>query len=176
MKKKILVLSFFLFPSFAFAIDGVSVEDGNGMGTDMVRAGVQWDWHKRWLEYDGWHLGGYWDASLGQWRGHAAIGNNQKITDFGFTPVFRFEHDRIAGIFPYVEAAVGFHLISRTYINADRKFSTAFQFGDHVGAGMRFGGRGQYDLEYRFQHISNGSIKQPNQGINFNQIRLAYHF
>ncbi|TAN71966.1 MAG: acyloxyacyl hydrolase, partial [Gallionella sp.] len=29
---------------------------------------------------------------------------------------------------------------------------------------------------YRFQHLSNGSIKQPNQGINFNQIRFTCHF
>ncbi|HQT27237.1 MAG TPA: acyloxyacyl hydrolase [Burkholderiales bacterium] len=173
--KKIVLLSL-LFPTAAFAIDGVSVEAGNGMGTDMMRVGAQWDWHKKWFDNGTWHLGGYWDASVGEWRGHAQIGGNQKITDFGLTPVFRYERDRIGGFAPYVEAAVGFHLISRTYINADRKFSTAYQFGDHVGAGVRFGKNGRYDLEYRFQHLSNGGIKEPNQGINFNQIRFEYHF
>ncbi|MDP1996021.1 MAG: acyloxyacyl hydrolase, partial [Gallionella sp.] len=46
----------------------------------------------------------------------------------------------------------------------------------HVGVGARFGDRRQFDLGYRFQHLSNGGIKKPNQGINFNQIRFAYHF
>ena len=175
MKKRFLLLAL-LCPAPSFAVDSVSVEAGNGMGTDMMRAGVQWDWKKRWFDSGGWHLGGYWDASIGEWRGHAQIGDNQKITDLGLTPVFRYERSRIWGISPYVEGAVGFHLISRTYINADRKFSTAYQFGDHVGAGFRFGQRLQYDLTYRYQHLSNGSIKEPNQGINFNQIRFAYHF
>jgi len=33
---------------------------------------------------------------------------------------------------------------------------------------------GAYDLSYRFQRISNGNIKHPNDGINFHQIRLQY--
>ena len=176
MKKIVLMLALAL-PAQAYAVDGFSIEAGNGMGTDMMRAGIQWDWHKQWFDHGGWHLGGFWDASVGQWRGHAQIGGNQNITDFGLTPVFRYQRNSsLFGIVPYVEGAVGFHLISPTYINADRKFSTSYQFGDHVGAGFRFGDKAQYDLTYRFQHLSNGSIKEPNQGINFNQIRFAYHF
>ena len=175
MKKNLLVL-LFLFPGMAFAVDGVSIEAGNGNATDMMRAGLQWDWQARWFDTGYWHLGGYWDASVGSWHGKAAIGGNQNIIDFGITPVFRYQRDSIAGITPYVEAAVGIHLISRTYINADRKFGSSFQFGDHVGAGFLFGGKGEYDLEYRFQHLSNAGIKKPNQGINFNQVRFAYHF
>ena len=52
--------------------------------------------------------------------------------------------------------------------------STAFQFGNHIGVGYRFGAKGSYDLGYRFQHLSNASIKRPNAGINFNQVRLQY--
>jgi hypothetical protein len=174
--KKILVLILLVFPSAAFAVDGVSIEAGNGNATDMMRVGAQWDWHKKWFDNGSWHLGGYWDASIGRWRGYAAIGNNQKITDFGITPVFRYERDSIFGISPYVEGAVGFHLITTTFINADRKFGSSFEFGDHVGAGIRFGSTRQFDLGYRFQHLSNGGIKKPNQGINFNQIRFEYHF
>ena len=175
--KKILLLLLMAVPSAAFAVDSISVEDGNGNATDMVRAGVQWDWQKRWFDNGDWHLGGFWDASIGEWRGHAAIGGNQKVTDFGLTPVFRYQRNSsVFGILPYVEGAIGFHLISPTYINSDRKFGSAFEFGDHVGAGFRFGSREQYDLTYRFQHLSNGGIKKPNQGINFNQIRFAYHF
>jgi hypothetical protein len=29
---------------------------------------------------------------------------------------------------------------------------------------------------YRYQHLSNAGICSPNQGINFNEIRLGYWF
>ena len=67
----------------------------------------------------------------------------------------------------YAEAGIGAHLLSETQINDHRRFSTAFQFGDHVGVGLRFGQRGEYDLGYRFQHLSNADIKKANDGINF---------
>jgi hypothetical protein len=31
-------------------------------------------------------------------------------------------------------------------------------------------------LSYRYQHLSNAGIKQPNQGINFHLLRFQYHF
>ena len=34
----------------------------------------------------------------------------------------------------------------------------------------------RYDASVRFQHLSNGGLVQPNPGINFVQLRLAYHF
>ncbi len=174
--KKLLTLFSLLFPMSAFAVDGISVEAGNGNSADMMLAALQWDWQSRWFEAGAWHLGGYWEASVGSWRGKSAIGDNQRITDFGITPVFRYERDSASGISPYVEAAVGFYLISPTHIYANRKFGSSFQFGDHVGAGVRFGDKGEYDLGYRFQHLSNGGIRKPNQGINFNEIRFEYHF
>jgi hypothetical protein len=65
--------------------------------------------------------------------------------------------------------------LSHTQIG-DKRLSTAFQFGDHLGFGYRFGARSAFDLGYRYQHLSNGSIKRPNPGINFHQVRLQYHF
>jgi hypothetical protein len=67
-------------------------------------------------------------------------------------------------------------LLSATSLNSQRQFGSSFQFGDHVGAGVRFGEKGQYDLGYRYQHFSNAGIKGPNQGINYNELRLQYHF
>lgn len=51
-----------------------------------------------------------------------------------------------------------------------------FQFGDHLGLAYRFGEKGALDASYRFQHLSNAGIKEPNNGIDFHQIRLQYHF
>ena len=155
----------------AQAVDGVAAEAGRGNGTDMWRVGVQWDWDKRWLQSGNWHLGAYWDLQLGQWSGK---GKNT-ITDVGFTPVFRFQQTRRDAISPYVEGGIGFHLISKTRLDEDRAFGSAFQFGDHIGAGVRFGERGRYDLGIRLQHLSNGGLKPPNDGINFTQLRFQVH-
>lgn len=176
MRKIALILGALMLSFNASAVDGVSVEYGNGDATDMARIGAVWNWDKQWFTDGDWLVTGFWEASLGRWNGHSAAGNNQTITDLGITPVFRFQQKNRSGLSPYAEAAIGFHLISPTFINADRKFSTAFQFGDHVGFGVSFGDRQQFDLGYRFQHLSNGSIKEPNQGINFNQIRFGYQF
>jgi lipid A 3-O-deacylase len=158
----------------AFAIDGFSVEAGRGEGIDMGRIGVQWDWNRQLLKLSDWQLGGYFDLAIGQWHhGDAAAGQNDNITEIGLTPVFRLEGTSRVG--PYLEAAIGFHLLSHTQI-ADKRLSTAFQFGDHLGFGYKFGARNAFDLGYRFQHLSNGSIKRPNPGVNFHQIRLQYHF
>jgi len=150
-----------------FASDGVSFEAGSGNGAEMWRIGVTKKWRKRWLEAGNWHLGGYWELQYGEWYG----GNT--IHDLGFTPVWRFQQTERSRFSPYVEAAIGFHLIQPVRLTDTRGFSTAFQFGDHVGAGVRFGERQKLDLGVRFQHLSNGGIKEPNNGINFTQLRLV---
>jgi lipid A 3-O-deacylase len=158
----------------ARAVDGMSFELGNGDGADMGRVGVQWDWNKRWLQGREWHVGGYWDLALGYWtHGNTLPGQNDELVEIGLTPVFRLQQNSLAGI--YGEIGIGAHLLSKTSL-AERRFSTAFQFGDHIGIGYRFGARSSFDLGYRFQHLSNASIKRPNQGINFHQIRFQYHF
>jgi lipid A 3-O-deacylase len=158
----------------AKAVDGMSLELGSGDGTNMGRIGVQWDWNRKWLQTGGWHVGGYWDLSLGYWdAGTVPAGRNGSIVDIGLTPVFRIQQNDLRGL--YGEIAVGFHLLSHTTIGS-KTLSTAYQFGDHFGVGYRFGDKGQYDLGYRYQHLSNGGIKKPNNGINFNQIRFQYRF
>lgn len=156
-------------PGPALAIDSVSFEAGSGTGTNMWRAGVQWEWQKRWFTGGRWHLGGYWDAQIGRWNGQ------HELWDFSITPVFRLQQSERSALSPYVEAAIGFHLISETRISDTRRFGSAFQFGDHIGAGARFGERGRYDLGVRVQHLSNGSLRRPNHGINFWQLRLQVH-
>ncbi len=176
MKKVGLLLGALLLSVNAWAIDGVAVEYGNGDSADMARAGMLWNWERQWFAEGDWVVTGFWEASFGSWRGKSSIGNNQTITDIGITPVFRLQQKQPGTFAPYVEGAIGFHLITPTFIYANRHFGSAFQFGDHVGFGVRLGDHQQFDLGYRYQHLSNGGLKQPNQGINFNQVRFTYHF
>lgn len=159
--------------SSAMAIDGVAFEYGQGDSAHMGRVGLQWSMGKQWFKGDQWHFGGFWDVTLGHWSRDAAPGQNGNITEIGLTPTLRLQQNDGKGL--YAEAGVGFHLLSRTSLGSKR-FSTAFQFGDHLGLGYRFGEKGAFDLGLRYQHLSNVSIKRPNNGINFTQVRLQYWF
>jgi len=164
----------------AAAVDGVSVEYGKSDSTNsdvqLYRVGVQWDWNKRWLDGGNWHFGGFWDVSLGYWDNSSIGKTNSSLTEIGLTPTFRFQQNNPGEYAPYLEGAVGFHFLSHTSVSTQRMFGSSFQFGDHVGFGVRFGPKGAYDIGYRYQHLSNAGIKEPNQGINYNQIRFQYHF
>src|SRR5688500_11631458 len=121
----------------AAAVDGIATELGRADGNDMARVAIQWDWAKRWFQTQSWHLGGYWDLGLGHWRrGSVRPGQNDAITEIGVTPVLRFQPNDLRG--PYLEAGIGFHLLSETSLG-DKRFSTMIQFGDHAGLGYRFG-------------------------------------
>ncbi len=176
MRKLFASLILCLCASSAQAVDGVMVQLGNGDYTDTARIGAVWDWQQSWFNEGDWHVTGFWEAAVGRWSGKSSIGGNQNITDIGITPVFRFQQKNPSGFAPYLEGAIGFHLISPTAIYANRQFGSAFQFGDHIGFGMRFGERQQFDLGYRYQHLSNGGIKKPNQGINLNEVNFIYRF
>lgn len=159
----------------AAAIDSVSIEGGHGEGVDIGRIGLQWDWGKQWFDFGGWYLGGYWDASVGVLHGRSASPVNNDVADISFTPTFRYQQADLTALAPYIDFGVGAHLWSRTTITADKRSGTAFVFGDHVGIGLRFGRHGIYDLGYRFQHMSNASIKQPNPGISIHLLRFQIH-
>lgn len=156
-------------------VSGVSLEVGSGEKVHLLRFGTQADWHKRWFEGNGRHLTGYWDFSLAQWRGTAyegVAGQHRNITSVGITPVLRYQADNGKGW--YVEGGIGANLLSHVYNNGGKQLSTAFEFGDHVGAGYIFDNK--WDLGLKLQHFSNASIKEPNDGVNFVVLRLARRF
>jgi lipid A 3-O-deacylase len=164
----------------AAAVDGVSIsagaDDSGNANVDLYRVGVQWNWKKRWLQTENWHLGGYWDLQGGYWDNSSQNKTNSGLWELAFTPVFRVQQNQLSGFAPFLEFGVGAHLISKTSVSDQRQFSTAFQFGSHVGIGARFGKKDAFELSYRYQHISNASIKHPNNGINFNILRVGYWF
>jgi len=174
----IVVLAITMHP--AAAVDGMSIsagtDDSGNANVDLYRVGVQWKWKKRWLQTENWHLGGYWDLQGGYWNNSSRDKTNSGLWEFAFTPVFRVQQNQLSGFAPFLEFGVGAHLISETSVSNERQFSTNFQFGSHVGIGARFGNKDAFELSYRYQHISNASIKHPNNGINFNILRVGYWF
>ncbi len=150
-----------------------------GIGEESTKRGgfgIQWEWNKKWFAEGDWYLGGYWEVSFSYWDGEPGRTGNQSLVEGGITPVFRFQrHAPLYGLLPYLEAAIGIHVMSETELG-DKDFSIPFAFGDHLGAGIRFGGRGQFELGYRFQHLSNAGLGDSNPGINFHLVRLSCHF
>jgi lipid A 3-O-deacylase len=175
IKKIVVTLLAIGFQISAAASDSASLEFGVGNRTQVIRAGAQWKWENHWWQSNGTHIGGYWDATAMVWRAkqfESIPDNNKTIWGIGITPVFRFQRDTLKG--PYAEAAIGAHFLSDLYDNNGRKFSTRFQFGDHLSAGYVF--QNGFDLSLKLQHFSNGSIKRPNHGVNFLFIRTSYPF
>jgi hypothetical protein len=156
-------------------VDSASVDFGSGTKVRMLRLGVQKNWDAQWLASNGRHLGGYWDLSAAYWRGNAyrgVPGQHQNLAVVGITPVLRYESDDKLGW--YAEGGIGANLFSELYDNNKRKLSTAFEFGDHIGIGYVTANK--WDLGLKFQHYSNGSIKEPNSGVNFLVASARYQF
>jgi lipid A 3-O-deacylase len=174
MQKKfaafVLAAAAFLSTTSARAVDSVSLEVGQGHGLWLWRAGAQWNWREENDKAIGdWYLRGYWDVTAGTWEQGV-----DTLYDAGVTPVFRLE--RSARGSPYLEAAIGLHMLSSLDITPLRTFSSHLQFGDHIGFGVRFGHEQRLDFGVRLQHLSNAGLRNPNPGINFLLLRLQYHF
>ncbi|MET3129878.1 lipid A 3-O-deacylase [Oxalobacteraceae bacterium GrIS 1.11] len=181
MEKKLLssmaglLLAAAALPACAQTPTSASLEYGFGKSTQLARAGLQWNWDRQWLQSDSTHLGGYWDLTAANW--HEARYQNQdgvshSISDFGLTPVFRFEGNGKTG--PYAEAAIGVHRLSSLYDNDGHQLATKFQFGDHLAVGYKF--ENAWEASLKLQHFSNGGIKHPNGGVNFLVLRVAKGF
>ena len=161
-------------------IDAISLsygEDNDNNETKVYRLGLQNKWERSWLNGGAWYVGGYWDAELAYMESDHKKSKNDELFAIGLTPVFRMQRDAdlSSGVSPYAEAGIGPHLLSETRLGK-QQYSTALQIGSMLGFGLGFGEKGQYELSYRYQHISNGDIKTPNNGMNLHLLRLGYSF
>jgi lipid A 3-O-deacylase len=161
--------------SVSHAVDGVSLDFGVGNKTQLIRLGVQWMWDRRWHQSEEFHIGGYWDLTVAQWRNtryQNIPGNKQNFAAIGITPVFRIQRNDLTGL--YGEAGIGLRHLFDLYNNNGRRLSTHFQFASHLGVGYMFDNN--LDLGLRIQHVSNASIKRPNSGVDLIIVRTSYRF
>lgn len=159
-----------LMPSATFAQPGVA-EDA-----DALVIGATWDWVWR-AEPDWGVVTGYWEVSFGRWSTRGADGGHATawVTQVGVTPVLRLQPRRGPDGW-FVEAGIGMNLMTPVYRSRHKRFSTKFNFGDHLAVGRQFGPRREHELSLRFQHFSNGGIEHPNPGENFLQLRYLRRF
>jgi hypothetical protein len=159
----------------AWAPDKWFVQAGVAEGTRMGAVGAMWQ--APWLrDYEWGNVTGYFELSLGRWVSHLDDGTRSSawVTQVGITPVLRWQPFRSSRWF--TEAGIGVNLLDPIYRSSDKRFSTAFNFGDHVGIGVQFGEARAQELTLRLQHFSNAGIKDPNPGENFVQLRYSSRF
>ena len=161
-------------PSFASGgPDGVFAQIGEWRHVRAATVGATWDWSWQ-RDYGIGKVTGYTEVALGRWQPHGTA-DDRGYTRFGVTPVLRL-YPKAIGDGWFAEVAIGANLISPIYHHGSDRFSTTFNFGDHVAVGRRFGANAEHELAVRFEHFSNAGIKRPNPGQNFLQARYAYRF
>ena len=153
-------------PSAAF------VQAGSVASTHEFTTGLAWNWDRQWTLGPG-RVGGYWAASLSAWSYPSADDRRTAwLGQLGLIPVFRYRP--ADGASPWFAAAgLGVTFTTTLYETERKRFSTSFNFGDHIALGRNFGAMGLHEIALRVEHYSNGGIKRPNPGESFVQIRYS---
>jgi hypothetical protein len=115
-------------------------------------------------EKDAWWMPTHVQLGASLWRVPDIRGSTQRF-DLNATPVWRTGNS-----WGYLEAGIGVYLLSKTINSPQHRLPSSFQFGSHVGMGLRLGK--DATLGIALQHLSNAGIKQPNGGIDL--ILLQY--
>ncbi|MDB5847400.1 MAG: hypothetical protein JWP29_1152 [Rhodoferax sp.] len=115
------------------------------------------------------------DVYASQWRSDEVAGTRTQFTQLGVVPMFRYRFD--AGQSPwFIDAGVGVSWLDGHYRRGNEEFSTEWNFSDHLGVGRNFGADNRHELGVYVKHVSNASIKSPNPGETFYQLRYGYRF
>ncbi|AQV97659.1 acyloxyacyl hydrolase [Cupriavidus necator] len=133
-----------------------------------------WDSGFAWGNPQGWQVDLQWEVNVAHWRS-TSDNNPNNLWEFGASPVVRVAWWRHTWV-PFVELSVGPRLLTGTRTSDDHVISSAFQFSEYAGIGLTVGKNRNFTAGYRFQHLSNAGIKEPNPGTTFHVIYLRYHF
>lgn len=158
----------------AWALSGISIEIGHADHARILRASTAWNPDQRWLSAAGWHLAPQIHAGIGAWNGTTAHKNT--VAEVFVAPSVRYRTNASSGQQPYVEVGLGAHLISESRLDDQRDLGANLLLSEHLGMGVVFGDRSQYDLSYRFQHMDNAGRQSTNPGLNAHQVRLLYNY
>ena len=154
------------------ALDGYVAEAGASGDIKSVRVGMIRQWDAQWLTEGDWHVTGYWDAGVAYLNDARPEGRD--AASIGLSPVFRFRPNASGGSQPYWDVALGVQVLSRTKLDNRHDLGSTVQLAPLVGVGVTFGEKSQYDLGYRFQHLTNLGLEQPDDGLSQHQVRLTY--
>ncbi len=133
---------------------------GGGYGARSYHAGL--DWRQSWRELGAGQLwygigldGSYWESG------------DDDLVQLSLVPMlhYRFEHhsfEQERGWTPFLLAGVGPAWISETRLGPN-DLSSQFQFSSRAGVGVA---AAHHSLALEAWHLSNGGIKEPNDGVS----------
>lgn len=121
--------------------------------TDIVRLGYRLPLR----DSEAWWMPTHAQLGASVWRVPDIRGTTRRF-DLNATSIWRNEKS-----WGYWEAGFGGYLLSKTINNEENRLPSSFQFGSHIGIGLKLG---PGTLGVGLQHLSNAGIKQPNGGID----------
>ena len=130
--------------------------------TDIARIGYRFALPEK----DAWWMPTHVQLGGSVWRVPDLAGTTRRF-DLNATSIWRSEKR-----WGFLEGGVGGYLLSHTINNEDTSMPSSFEFGSHLGIGMRLAK--DHTLGIGIQHLSNAGIKQPNGGINLLLLQYTY--
>lgn len=149
-----------------------SIDSGVDGAATHHRIALGADWVKPIYSGDSWEIVGRLEGSIHSWDEKASAtysGDSGFI--IGVTPVFHYQLKNM-DYTPFIEMGAGPHLLSQTTVASENK-ATQFQFGNILGLGIH---KDNFEIGYRYLHISNIGIEEPNPGADFHNLHIGYHF
>ena len=141
---------------------------------DRIGGSLRYNFNELFLTDNGIQGRFYAEISMAYWEGENGTTGNRDLFDFGLVPVFRISKAAVL-LSPFLELGLGPHVHTKSKIEND-DFDIPFAFGSHIGLGVELGRSKNFELLYRFQHLSNASLGNENPGINFHVLQLVTHF
>ncbi|MFA7279670.1 MAG: acyloxyacyl hydrolase [Sterolibacterium sp.] len=153
------------------APSGIAILGGYGSNVDVAGAEVFWDnfYSNAWFKDHG--LVTRLVAEVGYWHSRDDKNEHSPVVNVGVTPQVRWLAPQLGAVRPFLEAGIGVRLLSHTQID-ERRMAIAAQFGERLGVGFSFGPQDRYETALFLQHVSNGRIKQPNNGFTYFGLNL----
>ncbi|NTV12233.1 MAG: acyloxyacyl hydrolase [Zoogloea sp.] len=136
-------------------------------------AGIGMNWPVAVVDRDGWHATGEVELQLGQIRATGGIDDGDRMGQAGAFINLRAAQGN-AALRPYFEVGAGGNLFSQVHLGG-KQFSSAFQFGEHLGIGMISPDQ-HWLAGVRYAHYSNANIQRPNDGLDLYQVLVGFTF
>lgn len=149
----------------------LSADVGSDNTISFQRLSLGADWQTPLYQNGNYQLTGRMELNAGSWRSSLKTPLNKRGYVLGINPVFQSRY-HLGHLNPYFELGGGPNWLSDVTIENEFK-STQFQFGSIFGFGVQ---TTDFEIGYRYLHISNAGIELPNPGTDFHNLHLGITF
>ena len=146
---------------------GVGLTAASGDQTTLYGVSTYWDSVCACAPLAQYGLGVRIYGQIAYWRGTQRPSDHPSLWEASVTPTLLWMGPNVGAATVFTELGVGISGLSKVRLNVERQFATAFQFNEHYGVGLAFGEKRKYEVAAYVRHVSNGSIKQQNDGDTF---------